>query len=73
MPPSVIVLSDDEEKNLAVATILVQDEDIPHFPDGGLRAWLVVAGAYIVLFSTFGVVNTYVCLQFNPYGFLLQS
>jgi hypothetical protein len=27
------------------------------FPDGGLEAWLVVAGGWLVLFTTFGYVN----------------
>ena len=26
-------------------------------PDGGLEAWLVVAGAWLMMFSTFGYVN----------------
>lgn len=29
-------------------------------PDGGLQAWLVLLGAFLDLFSTFGVVNSYV-------------
>jgi hypothetical protein len=27
------------------------------FPDGGLEAWLVVVGGWLVLFATFGYVN----------------
>lgn len=27
------------------------------FPDGGLEAWLVVAGGFCALFSTFGLIN----------------
>ncbi|KAI5476009.1 MFS monocarboxylate transporter [Pseudohyphozyma bogoriensis] len=35
------------------------------FPDGGLRAWLVVVGAMLVLFSTFGFSNSFgVFLQY---------
>lgn len=29
------------------------------FPDGGLQAWAVVAGAFCVLFCTFGYLNAY--------------
>ncbi|KAG8737781.1 hypothetical protein FRC10_007808 [Ceratobasidium sp. 414] len=33
------------------------------FPDGGLRAWLVVAGGVCVTFGTFGFVNTWGVFQ----------
>jgi hypothetical protein len=29
------------------------------FPEGGLRAWSVVAGAFCVSFCTFGYLNAY--------------
>ncbi|KIW39898.1 uncharacterized protein PV06_08468 [Exophiala oligosperma] len=29
------------------------------FPEGGIRAWLVILGAYCVSFSTFGYMNAY--------------
>ncbi|KDQ13187.1 hypothetical protein BOTBODRAFT_160801 [Botryobasidium botryosum FD-172 SS1] len=35
----------------------------PDFPDGGLRAWLVVAGALCLSFSTFGFVNAWGVFQ----------
>ena len=35
----------------------------PNVPDGGLRAWTVVAGATLTLFSSFGVVNSYGVFQ----------
>lgn len=29
------------------------------FPEGGLRAWSVVAGAFCISFCTFGYLNAY--------------
>jgi hypothetical protein len=29
------------------------------FPEGGLKAWLVAAGAALVMFGTFGYVNAF--------------
>jgi hypothetical protein len=31
------------------------------YPDGGLRAWLVVAGAFCCLFVSFGWINCKLC------------
>lgn len=41
------------------------------FPEGGFRAWSVAAGAFCVLFCTFGYLNAYgyVCLCFINYYF----
>ncbi|KAH7341378.1 MFS general substrate transporter [Rhizoctonia solani] len=33
------------------------------YPDGGLRAWLVVAGGFAITFSTFGFINTWGVFQ----------
>ena len=46
----------DDDKN---------DDDERHeaFPDGGLQAWAVVAGAFCVLFCTFGYLNAYGCVS----------
>ncbi len=34
------------------------DQDEPAFPEGGLEAWLVVAGSFCTMFSVFGLINT---------------
>jgi hypothetical protein len=34
-------------------------EKAPQFPDGGLRAWLVVFGAWLVQFSNYGYTNAF--------------
>ncbi|KAG2019624.1 monocarboxylate permease [Coprinopsis cinerea AmutBmut pab1-1] len=39
-----------------------RDEDI-EYPDGGLRAWLVVVGAMLTNFSTFGFANAWGVFQ----------
>jgi hypothetical protein len=48
----------------------ISDQDIEHsdttgpkqehqFPEGGLRAWLVVLGSAFAMFSTFGYINSF--------------
>lgn len=39
------------------------DGDVVTFPDGGLRAWLVVAGSSHILFCSFGFVNAWGVFQ----------
>lgn len=37
-----------------------QQQPLPQdFPEGGFQAWTVVAGSFLALFSSFGVVNSY--------------
>lgn len=43
------------------------------FPDGGLEAWLVVAGGWLALFATFGYVNAFGVYQSYYVGALHQS
>lgn len=50
--------------------ITVDVEEVGEAPDGGLQAWLNVLGSFLDLFSTFGVVNSYVNLA--PCGPSLQ-
>lgn len=44
----------------------IEKEQVPQpqddFPDGGIKAWGVVAGAFSVLFCTFGYLNAYGCV-----------
>jgi hypothetical protein len=37
---------------------LTADEEKDDFPEGGLRGWLVVAGAFCGSFSVFGIINS---------------
>ncbi len=50
----------DDQKNEKDIAALHNEILIPEFPEGGLRAWLVVLGSFSALFSTWGVVNSYV-------------
>lgn len=43
-----------------VLPVHVSSTTVDEPPDGGLQAWLVLLGAFLDLFSTFGVVNSYV-------------
>lgn len=36
--------------------------DAASIPDGGLRAWLQVAGGWMLFFNTWGNLNTYIHL-----------
>lgn len=52
--------SDLEEKNAHTgANTPVEEEEQQTFPDGGLRAWLVVVGAFLLMFCTFGYISTF--------------
>ena len=39
------------------------DPDDEPYPEGGLRAWLVVAGSWLALFSSLGLMNTMATFQ----------
>jgi len=44
----------------------LEDEEVPpapHFPDGGTRAYLNTLGGVLVLFSTFGLSNSWAVFQ----------
>ncbi|OCH92818.1 MFS general substrate transporter [Obba rivulosa] len=45
-------------------TLEVEQPDTDNtFPDGGLRAWLTVAGAFLAVFCTFGQLNSFGTFQ----------
>lgn len=45
----------------------------PEFPEGGLQAWLVVAGAWCIMFSTYGLTNSAGIFQSYWEGHQLSS
>ena len=53
--PSGIV---DAEKSTNNRTTDSSDDDDEDFPEGGLRAWLVVFGSFCAMFMVFGIVNS---------------
>lgn len=55
-PSSTTAEAEDVDVQLPNGAIKEPDGDIVTFPDGGLRAWLVVAGSAHILFCTFGFV-----------------
>lgn len=50
----------------------IESNEMTKFPDGGLRAWLVVLGAFFGLFTSFGWTNCEQVPSFNgPWLILL--
>jgi hypothetical protein len=39
-------------------SIIIDDDEEDDFPEGGLRAWLVVLGSFCGSFSVFGIINS---------------
>ncbi|KDQ19991.1 hypothetical protein BOTBODRAFT_142625 [Botryobasidium botryosum FD-172 SS1] len=60
--PRVLGTVNTKEENTVESSLPAKDVDLA-FPDGGLRAWLVVTGAVCVSFSTFGFVNAWGVFQ----------
>jgi hypothetical protein len=46
--------AEPEKSDIPAQTALQTSSD---FPDGGLQAWLVVAGGFFAVFSSFGWIN----------------
>nr|VWP00649.1 MFS domain-containing protein [Ganoderma boninense] len=56
--------AEDGEKNIAVEKVeTAPAHDIGEFPDGGLKAWLVVLGCAAGTCATFGLVNAWGVFQ----------
>lgn len=61
--------SQEQQPNMSSTTVVAEKnpqtetnpekEEQPTFPDGGLRAWLVVMGAFLLMFCTFGYISTF--------------
>ncbi|KAI1913278.1 hypothetical protein LOZ53_006341 [Ophidiomyces ophidiicola] len=64
-----------DSKNESSSSITPDDklDDLPTFPDGGLRAWLAVAGAFATMFSTFGYLSTFGVLESYYHDKLLRN
>ncbi|KAF8194806.1 MFS general substrate transporter [Mycena galopus ATCC 62051] len=54
-------LDKDVQDRMDAKEMLLADET--SYPDGGLRAWLIVLGAFFSTFSTFGYVNSWGVFQ----------
>ncbi|KAF7373937.1 MFS general substrate transporter [Mycena sanguinolenta] len=62
--PSEDNASDDKKEEIDTATVasLVED-DADDFPDGGLKAWIVICANFMGCFATFGLVNSWGVFQ----------
>ena len=50
-------LTDNEDGRSPTKSVPVNPWDPSQFPDGGLAAWSVVAGAFCCVFCSFGWIN----------------
>ena len=50
------ISSDKESGNVVVDK---PQQAVPQFPEGGIKAWLVVAGCWCTSFASFGFVNSF--------------
>ncbi|KAH8594383.1 major facilitator superfamily domain-containing protein [Bisporella sp. PMI_857] len=54
--------SESDSESSSFAEENESDEDKDNFPEGGLKAWSVVVGAFCGSFSVFGIINSTACL-----------
>jgi phage terminase large subunit-like protein len=52
-----IIHIDIETGEQQVRQVSLHSPDPPNVPDGGWRAWLIVVGSSLTLFSSFGIVS----------------
>ncbi|WEW58082.1 hypothetical protein PRK78_003549 [Emydomyces testavorans] len=65
--------ADSKDETSADVISEEKPEDVPAFPDGGLRAWLAVAGAFCTMFCTFGYLSTFGVLESYYYSNILRN
>lgn len=68
--------TDKEEDNPALMAPLRKDVDDPNAivpPDGGLRAWMIMIGSFVINGVLFSVINTYSLIYLELQKSLLES
>ncbi|EER23877.1 Major Facilitator Superfamily protein [Coccidioides posadasii C735 delta SOWgp] len=72
-----LIMSDtpDSKNEVSSASIVAEEKSdaVPTFPDGGLKAWLAVAGAFSTMFCTFGYLSTFGVLESYYFSNLLRG
>ncbi|EFW21928.1 MFS monocarboxylate transporter [Coccidioides posadasii str. Silveira] len=65
----------DSKNEVSSASIVAEEKSdaVPTFPDGGLKAWLAVAGAFSTMFCTFGYLSTFGVLESYYFSNLLRG
>jgi len=59
--------ADDGEARLGTSStekIKQSGADVIQYPEGGPQAWQVVFGSFLAMFSTWGIINSYVGITF---------
>ena len=49
----------NDQSDIEGAPVATRQSSTIEYPEGGLQAWLAVAGSAAVLFCTFGYINTF--------------
>lgn len=62
-PHSAFEIIEPPAQQASVTTHILEPVPSDHFPDGGMRSWSVIMGSFVLLMSTYGLMNSTGVLQ----------